>query len=432
MKMKPMNYRKNTASRGEIEEYESVRNWKTSLEQSALSRGKPLTKKTWRLRINTMKTYSELMGMTPDELVTEDVDATMKRLTDYFLWMTGREVEGVETRSEALSWNSACTLQSVIRGFYTHNDLVFPKRFKVPKRKRSEVSKRDSKTPVFEFDEENGLTQMNGLLNQFVSNLSFRDQTIAVCLLSTGADAADLLSLNIGFLKDGKGQIMKLPRIPWHGNRLKDAIEFKTYFSKEATICLKRYVEQDRIDAGDEDPIFVKEDGEALNSSSLSDNFRLAAERMGYVKPGQANPFRPKRFRHAFREACSAAHIDEGYAQAMMGHSSGVSAGYLEKGEGSFLREYTRVEPFVTLFALDKNEVTDLSETLAEQAAQITDLEKKLAGSNDRVAAIFDKNQTLEEKIEGLENKVKEMDPAFRRVMKALELSDELEKRDTA
>jgi len=426
MKMKPMNYSKNTASLGEIEEYESVKNWKTSLEQSALSRGKPLTKKTWRLRINTMKTYSELMGVTPDELLAEDVEAAMRHLTDYFLWMTGREVEGLDTRPEALSWNSACTMQSLIRGFYTHNDLVFPKRFKVPKRKRSEVSRRDSKTPVFEYDEENGLTQMNGLLNQFVSNLSFRDQTIAVCLLATGADAADLLSLKIGFLKDGRGQIMRLPRIPWHGNRIKDAIEFRTYFSKEATICLKRYVEQERSDADDEDPIFVKDDGESLNTGSLSDNFRSAAERMGYVNPGQANPFRPKRLRHAFREACGAAHREQGYAEAMMGHSSGISGAYLEKGEGSFLREYTRVEPFVTLFNVDKNEVIDLSENFAEQKVQLEELEKKLVTYAATVSEIYDENKKLKAQLVELEDQVRERDPAFRVIKHLLETRKDL------
>ena len=87
---------------------------------------------------------------------------------------------------------------------------------------------------------------------------------------------------------------------------------------------------------------------------------------MGYTRKDQTNPFRPKRFRHAFREACSAAQIDTGYAQAMMGHSSGVSASYLEKGEGSFLREYIRIEPYVTLFGVDRNGVTDLAETVQE------------------------------------------------------------------
>ena len=386
-----------------LEQHESVRNWKESLEQSSLSRGKPLSEKAWYHRVRAMQEYSALMGLNSDELLAEDRDITMKRLTDYFLWLTGEEVEGLDPRVRSVGWNSACTCQSLVRGFYTHNDLVFPKRFKVPKKKRSVVSRRDSRMPVFEYDEESEITQMNGLLPHFVSNLNFRDQTIAVCLLATGADASDLLGIKIGFLKDGRGRMTALPRIPWHGERLKDAVEFRTYFSKEATACLKRYVEQERVDAVDDEPIFVKENGEPLNAHTLSENFRSAAERMGYTRAGQANPFRLKRFRHAFREACSAAHVDAGYSEAFMGHSSGVSASYLERGEGSFLREYIRVEPYLTLFGVDRNGVTDLAETVEEQKARVNDLEEKLSVSTDRFTEVYDRNCALEAKMNAVD-----------------------------
>lgn len=407
-----------------LEEFESMKNWRESLEQSALSRGKPLTKRAWYHRIRSMNEYSTLMSLNPDQLVAEDVDAAMKRLTGYFLWLTGEKVEGLTPKDKSVGWNSACTFQSFIRGFYTHNDVVFPKRFKVPKRKRSEVSKRDSRAPVYEYDEDRELTQMNGLPSHFVSNLNFRDQTIAICLLATGADAADLLSLKIGFVKDGRGQMTAAPRIPWHGNRLKDSVEFRTYFSKEATACLKRYVEQERAGAGDDEPLFVQynvieENGEKvkhsypLNVSTLSENFRGAAERMSYAKKGQANPFRLKRFRHLFREACSAAHIDEGYTQALMGHSSGVSSSYLEKGEGSFLREYIRVEPYVTLFGVDRNGIVDLAETVDGQRIKIEELEGKLTESTDRFTETYDRNVALirdmEQKDQTLRNWVEKL-----------------------
>ena len=391
-----------------LEEFKSVKSWRESLEQSALSRGKPLTKRTWYFRVRAMSEYSTLMGLDPDQLISEGTDTAMKRLTDYFLWLTGEEVEGFTPKGMSVGWNSACTCQSLIRGFYSHNDIVFPKRFKTPRRKRSEVSKRDSKTPVYDYDEETETSSMNGLLSHFVSNLGFRDQAIAICLLATGADAADLLSLKIGFLKDGRGKMIASPRILWHSNRLKDGIEFRTYFSKEATTCLKRYVEQERAGAGDDEPIFVKEDGKLLNAHTLSENFRGAAERMGYAREGQSNPFRLKRLRHAFREACSAAHVDEGYTQALMGHASGVSASYLEKGEGSFLREYIRVEPYVTLFGVDKNGVTDLAETVEGQRIKIEELEGKLTDASDRFAETYDRNQALETKMRGMEKKLKE------------------------
>jgi len=391
-----------------MEQFESVQNWKASLEQSALSRGKPLTKRTWGQRLRTMKEYSALMGLDPDGLIAEGLDPAMKRLTDYFLWLTGEEVEGLDLRNRSISWNSACTSQAMIRGFYTHNDTTFPKRFMVPRRKRSAVSQRDSRTPVYGYDEDSEESYLNGLLPQFVSNLNFRDQTVAVCLFATGADAADLLSLKLEFVKDGRGRITSLPRIKWEGDRLKDGFPFRTYLSRESTALLKRYVEQERTDAGDDEPIFVTGDGRPLTVQALRDNFRCAAERMGYARTGESNPFRPKRLRHAFREACSAAQIDQGYAEAMMGHSSGVSATYLEKGEGSFLREYIRIEPYLTLFGVDRNNVTDLAETVEGQRIRIEELGEKLSNSADRFAEIYDRNRALETRIRDVDRTLRD------------------------
>jgi len=262
---------------------------------------------------------------------------------------------------------------------------------------------------VFGYDEESEETYLNGMLSQFVSNLNFRDQTVAICLLATGADAADLLSLKIEFIQDGRGRVTSLPRIKWEGNRLKDGFPFRTYLSREATNLLKRYVEQERTDAGHKDALFVKEDGDPMTVQALRDNFRCAAERMGYARKGESNPFRPKRLRHAFREACSVAQIDQGYAEAFMGHSSGVSASYLEKGEGSFLREYLRIEPYVTLFGVDRNNVTDLSENLAEQKALVSDLKEEVALSNERFRELYDEHRELAAKVERLEPLVQSM-----------------------
>ncbi|MBA7610665.1 hypothetical protein ES703_17877 [subsurface metagenome] len=379
-----------------------------------------------------IKEYSTLSDLNPDELLTEGTEPTMTRLTRYFLWLTGEEVEGLTGRDKPMSWNTACTLQSMIRGFYTHNDIVFPKRFKVPKRKRSDVSKRDSRTPVFGYNEDSNESYLNGLLTQFVSNLNFRDQTVATCLLATGADASDLLNLKIEFVQDGRGKITPLPRIIWEGNRVKDGFPFRTYLSREATNLLKRYIEQERADAGHKEALFVKENGAPLTVQALRDNFRSAAERMGYARTGESNPFRPKRLRHAFREACSVAQIDQGYAEAFMGHSSGVSASYLEKGEGSFLREYIRIEPYLTLFGVDRNNVTDLAETIEELKAHVSDLEEERALYTERFTEIYDRNKTLETRIREINEEQSENKKVFGIIMMALDALTEEKKADHA
>jgi hypothetical protein len=92
---------------------------------------------------------------------------------------------------------------------------------------------------------------------------------------------------------------------------------------------------------------------------------------MGLVIEDETNPFRPKRFRGLFRTACGLANIDPGYTMAFMGHASDVSASYLEKPDGLFLREYIRVEPWVTVYGLDKSQILEVTEHVDELTQEV-------------------------------------------------------------
>jgi integrase len=353
----------------ELLNFPSVKRWISSLEQSAVGRGKTFGETNKFNRLWHLSKYATILN--PDELLQEaktDLEKTMKRLTDHFN----------AVQKNGMGWNTACTHVSFLRGFYTHNDVVFPKRFKSPKPRVSGVSKTDSKTEIYGFNEEkNEIVFQNGFLQHFISNLTFRDQTIALCLLSTGADSADLLKLKVGFVRDGKGNISPTNRFLWHDNRQKDGIEFKVYFSEEATNFLKRFVEQERSKANSNELIFIKEDGEALPVHALAMNFRLAAEKMGFAKDEKSNPFRPKRFRHLFRTACSNAKIDTGFVMAMMGHASNISGSYLEKCDSLFKKEYINVEPYVTVYGVDKNQITKISENYDELKSSLSEVIKQ-------------------------------------------------------
>jgi integrase len=382
---------KNGRMRGdEFLVYESVKNWLQSAKEGAMGRGKSgLTKEAKMGRLKALANYVEFSNLNPDELLgeaKEDIKNAMNRLTDFFNWLQGKG----EARPKKMTWNSACTIQARIRGFYTHNDVTFPKRFKTPRRMVSAVSKRDTKTAIFDYDEDKDeIVYKNGMLQHFVSNLNFRDQTIALCLLSTGADAADLLRLNAGFVKDSMGKISTGRRLLWHDNRSKDGIEFKVYLSAEATQFLKRYVEQERGHAEDKDPLFVKEDGKKLNAHALAMNFRVAAVKMGLnVAKEESNPFRPKRFRHLFRTACSNARVDPGFTMAFMGHSSNISASYLEKSDGMFLKEYVKLEPYVTVFGMEKNGVTELAEEMRALSEKVEERDFKIKRLEDQVSEL--------------------------------------------
>jgi integrase len=403
----------------ELTKYQSVKSWLESLDASAQRRGKDgLTHEAKRMRLGRLWEYTAEGKISPDMLLEEakeDIDKAGKRLKDYF-----------DAKLESgTSHNTLVTNVGLLRGFYTHNNLVFPKKWGVPRRKVSKVSVRDEKTALYDYDGDKGeVVFKNGTLQHFVQNLNFRDQTIALSLLSTGADATDLLNLNVGFVKDGKGKLANVKRFFWHSNRAKTGEEFKTFFSEEATAFLKRYVEQERAGASDDEPLFPKEDGERLDAHALAMNFRAAAGKMGYTKDRVTNPFRPKRFRHWFRTACGIAHIEEGYTKAMMGHANDVSAGYLERNKGLFEMEYVKVEPFVTVFGVSKNQVTEMSEAMTELKGEVKVLSKADEVFAEKITALEKENASLkafQKRLDFVVNNIDLLEDALRQIRKERE-----------
>lgn len=380
-------------ARENLERFESVKSWLKSA--GANSQKGCLTPGAHGIRLETMEDFLTFVrsgpdgGMSPDDLLQEargDLEAAKERLSDYFNWLKGKRVKGYKARGVKVIHNSALTRLGFMRGFFSHNGVGFGK-WRMPRRLVSEVSKADEQTPIYDYEEEAERNVFrNEVLQHFAANLSFRDQTISIGLLSTGADAADLLKLDVGFVRGQE----KERRLFWRGNREKDLEEFKVFFSEEAMRFMRQYVEQKRRGAKDGDPLFVDSGGDRLNQHALAINFKLAAERMGF-KNDERNPFRPKRFRHLFRTACGMAGIDPGFINAFMGHSTDVSGSYLEKPRGLFVKEYIKVEPFVTVFGKSGE-----TEKLAERT-------KALEGE---IATILDSRAAQERRIKELERNV--------------------------
>jgi integrase len=398
----------------ELLEFESVKKWMISLEKSAVSKGKLFTDTARNQRLGRLMEYTQDGKINPDFLLQEakvDIEATGTRLQKYF---EAKLKVGVE-------WNSSVTALCFLRGFYSHNDIVFPKRMKVPKRKVSTVKKTDGKTAIYDYDEEKNETIFrNGLLQQFFDNLSFRDQTIGVSSLSCGADFADILNLRIGFVKDAKGNLSGAKRFFFHGNRLKDGVEFKVFFSAEATEYIRRYVQQERSNALNSEFLFVKEDNGQIPEHALTVNFRTAAKKMGLVIEDETNPFRPKRFRSLFRTACSVGNVESGFRMAFMGHASDVSASYLEKPDGLFLKEYLKVEPFLTVYGVDKAQVAVIAENLDDIRQELKRLSEENASLKDTLNSVGGFSSEDNEKIKLLLN---DFD-------KFMQLSDWIEKKE--
>jgi integrase len=410
---------KNGHHKGEdLLKFQSMKDWLESLDYCAISRGQEgLTKQAKRQRLSNMAKFTQFSHMNPDELLTEakeNIDNTGKRLLDFF--NTGIE--------DGKSRNTMATRLSFLRGFYSHNNLYFPKKWRIPSRTKSQVKSKDEQNHMFKLNG-NGDTELKAeLLQHFVGNLSFRDQVVALCLLSTGADAQDVLNLNFEFLKDATGEITKEKRLLFHGNRAKDGIEFRVFLSKEATEFLKRYAKQVQneqelnkklgksfVEIDDDTPLFFVTDfargnfGERLSAQSLSSNFRESAKKMGYTKNNQASPFRPKRFRHLFRNACSYAKIGEGWINSMMGHRTTISQSYIEQPVLDLQKLYTKLEPYVTVFSTGQDlemtkEVNELKDDFTKYSRRTMKLEDEVKNLSKQLQRAIRYISTLTEEID--------------------------------
>ena len=117
----------------ELLKFESVKTWLNSLETSAQKRGKKgLSKNGKGIRLGRMWEYTLQGKLNPDEIIEEaqkDIKLTGKRLDDYF-----------EARKKKTSHNTALTALSFVRGFYTHNDVSFPRSITLPKNDRQDTA----------------------------------------------------------------------------------------------------------------------------------------------------------------------------------------------------------------------------------------------------------------------------------------------------
>ena len=370
-------------------------------------------------------------GATPDSILkwakSVEPGEIMKMLKNFSLWLQGEEVEGYERRiptkkGKYLNEGSAdVKAHGSIRGFFTHNQIWLPKMGK-RNGSRAKTKKNDVHFSIFNIDPDNPTLIIKDYtqFRLFLGNLnSFRDQTIALCLLSTSQDPGDLLDLNMGFVRAQEGR----SRIHWEGVRAKTGEEFRTFFSEEATEHLRQYIAQEREGAGEDEPIFMTrtkyseagEPGEdAMSPKAVSTNFLNAAKKMGVVNGKTQSPFRPKRMRSIFSSGCYQAKIDDGARHIFMGHRGTVSESYREMPVANLEQIYARVEPFISVFDEDssktRKELSKTQQEVAELKDTSTDTLKLIVKLEQRLAESEKNNKDLREMILGLNSLITEME----------------------
>lgn len=398
----------------EVGEYKTV---KEVLEDMAKS-----TKDNYK---TTLRQYLDFVnGLTPDELIEEarrDIKKTQGRISDFYKWLQGQEIEGYKPRGKSMRQNSAHQrAYGFLRGWYVNNDIVFERKWtrKIPKFSRlKEALKKDAVYTFFKVDEKKRKIYFDREpMQQFLSNLKLRDQTITLALLSSGQDSGVLFSLNIG---DIRGQ--QNNRIFWEGKRDKTQILFRTFISKEATKFIRTYMKQERANAQEDEPLFVTSGNNGkykrMTPELLSSVYRDAAKRMNIKwENGEQNPLRPKRMRHLFRTACDTAGVPELYTNAFMGHANSQGQDYSELSPAKLELEYLRVEPFLTVYGTVEENV--------EFKQQISKLEGTIGLLSKRNVEFEERRKDLEKKVGLLTEQVEMLTAVLKQLVKATKPSD--------
>ena len=377
------------------EEYATIKEWKKGLKYN--SHKNKLSDHTLESIRTWMPLYLEYSQKNPDDLIDEALiskETVRARLSDFCSWL-----QDVKHKKYNASVNAA---YSVIRGFYSHNNINTQK-IRTPKLEPTQVQFSDDNLLLFDIVKttKDGITQENkrirrDFLKEFFEYLSYRDKIIALCILSSGLDSGDILKIPIASIRY---QDPTQTRIFIRDLRNKTGESVNTFFSKEATKLVKNYIKTYRKNSKDSDPIFVVSSKEQkanyqkkfkhpfdqgldefeaipLDAHSLSTNFRDAIVRynkenignMIPIEPGKQSPLRPKRFRKVFNDACDFAGIPVDIKRVFMGKSDPSNKTYEGKSRQDLEIYYRKVEPNLTIFSepitSSDEDVTKLKEDL--------------------------------------------------------------------
>ena len=379
----------------EIESYQSVQTVFEGLSTGTHKQYKIAIKQYLQFRNSEEGVEHEI---TPDKLIEEakgDIELTQRYVNLFYKWLQGKKIKdfgqgvviiksGKRKPLKVKSSTAYSRAYANVRGFYTNNDIAFKKAWKkkIPQPKAKQAIKQDDVYTFYKVDERKKEIYFDREpMRQFLSNLKIRDQAITLALLSSAQDTGDLFKLNVG---DIRKQSMS-NRIYWTNTRSKTGVLFKTFFSKEATKLTRRYLEQERSDAQDDEPLFTINRDTRMHPTHLSSVYRDTARKIGIKwSNGEQNPLRPKRMRHLFRTACDTAGVTELYTNMFMGHKNSIGMAYSEVSRAKAELEYLRVEPFLTIYG-EVEETTEIKEKMSKLETTIDILTQKNAELTKRV-----------------------------------------------
>lgn len=407
-------------------EFESVQKWFESLIRKRKGKDISIGMRTnYNSRIRQLVIFMRVGGdesANPDSILEwargNDPIKVVDMLNDHSRWLQGEKIKGYKIRSKIdrkgelkypkMSQSSADQVtHGALRGFFTHNGLLLPGSGRI-KNGRSVTKKNDANFAIFRIDPETNMVVSDySQLRYFLGFLKNRDKIIALSMLNTSQDPVDILGLNIGFVKNQKDK----PRLLWEGERTKTGEEFRVFFSESVTKDLKRYVENERGGAENDEPLFVRKqrDGKSirLKPVNLSENFKSASHKSGFTKGSGQNPFRPKRMRSIFSSACYQAKIDDGARHIFMGHSGSISENYREMPVANLEQIYIKIEPFLAVYSED-------------MSGKLGEADKKSQQALDLALDLREENKKLNLELDGMRSEMKTQENLLQMVIERI------------
>jgi len=413
----------------EIETFATIKHLKKQLTKRA--KRQRLSESTWKTYRYWLTKLFSFTQKTPDELIElalQDADETENLLIEFKDWCIDKQ--GLD-ENVAINGTHGC-----VRGFFRHNNII-TQNWVTPQHTERKVGKIDDSNPLFLKHEKNGKRRLvlnRELLREFQSKLNYRDQMIMDCLISTGLDDGDLLSLDVGFVRN-----QEEPRLFLNHHRRKTLVSIRVFFSLTASKKLRHYVSTERTKAIDSDPLFITTDterkkafrrkynqqydpinnpshfdmlpdGKRLNPIGLATNFRHATEHMVdvHIPRGQQSPLRPKRLRKVFESACTHAGLDHDLRDLFMGHSGNQSKTYQGKSREELEFYYETVEPKITIQIEEENDELD---RLQEQLTNIK--AEQIRKTKEQMITMFENKNgfiaSMEKRLSEMANEIKEL-----------------------
>ena len=390
------------------EDYATVKQWKRGLKVN--SHSNRLSEKTLESLRIWMPLFVEYTQKSPDEIIEEALngkETIRTRLSDFCTWLQQEK----EKKFNA-SVNAA---YSVIRGFYSHND-VNTQKIRSPKLKPTEVQNTDDLVPLFDIVDMDGQKKKIlrcTFIRDYLECMAYRDKVVNMCLISCGMDDGDLLKLPLATIRY---QDPNSERIFIRNFRNKTGEIINTFFTKETTKIIKSYEQKYRKDAPDSEPIFSKKksllkqsfaknhgrqfdgenddlDFEAIDPHILTINNRNAVKKLEkllssqeksvkFLQSKKQSPLRPKRWRKLFNDVCDAAGVPTDIKRIFMGKSDPANKPYGGKSKQDLEMYYEMVESNLTIFS--EPDTKPSSHETEELKRQMEEMKRQQVDENAR------------------------------------------------